>query len=68
MRCDCHGKSHHDDKLALLPSDCANGDPAPSIQGAPSLVVWCDKGLRERGPRIKALEQWRRAYSKGRAA
>lgn len=64
MRCDCHGKNHHDDKLTLLPSDCANGDPAPSIQGAPSLVVWCDKGLRERERNIKALERGRRAWAK----
>jgi hypothetical protein len=68
MKCDCHNKNHHDDKLTLLPADCPNGDPAPSIPGAPPLVVWCDKGLRERGPRIEALERARRAYSRRRAA
>ncbi len=66
--CDCHGKNHHDDKLTLLPADSMNGDPQASIPGAPPLIVFCEKGLRERARRIKALERAQRAYSRGAAA
>ena len=68
MKCDCHGKNHHDGSLTLLPHDSMNGDPVPSIRGAPSLVVWCDKGLQGRERNIKALERGRRTWAKRRAA
>jgi len=67
MKCDCHGKNHHDDSLTLLAPDYINGDPQASMPGAPPLAVFCAKGLRERERRRRELERGRRAYRKERA-
>ena len=68
MKCDCHGKNHHDDSLTVLPVDYMAGDPQPSMPGAPSHVVFCPAGLRARERRQRGLKRGRRAYRKGAAA